>query len=355
MDKLLEQPLNSECLQIVQAITAFREVMRSRMKLPKDKKEAVMQQTLIYATRATVRLESPRFEEDPSKIMRRLSELRNQRLRAIDEAQFDGYLACKQYIFHEHLHLDLSEDMLFKLHEKLTHFLPGSVIPQNQRGLYKKTLKKRTAGSNADAAKIIFDGNLPGEQTDKAMKQLFKTYKLLDEQGKYSDLQLIAAFVLKILSIQPFYADNAQISRLMMDFLLLKCGYEFCLYSPAETVINNYATEYYLSLRYLANTLSGVPDFNAWFLFFLKVLREQCQKIEQDVLPRKPGTLTKLEDQVLTLIHYHEPVTISFLVRESQIKRPTLKSILARLKDRGTILMAGERKGSRYSVNPDRS
>ena len=108
--------------------------------------------------------------------------------------------------------------------------------------------------------------------------------------------------------------------------------------------------QYYVALRETQQSLKRHPDLNPWFFSFLKTLEQQTGSLRKELLPPKQGTFTEREEAVYHAIERYQPVTIGFLERETKIKRPTLKTILARLKKQGVVEMEGERKGSRYRL-----
>ena len=57
--------------------------------------------------------------------------------------------------------------------------------------------------------------------------------------------------------------------------LINNMGYDFCMYSSHEKVIEDNKGQYYVALRQAQSTLKSRPDINPWFLYFLKVLDQQ--------------------------------------------------------------------------------
>lgn len=305
--------------------------------------------TIITSAGASTRIEGATLSDED--IIKRVRNLKIQKIRNRDEAEVAGYIECKKYIFDHFLELDISEHGIRSLHHMMCQYLADDVLPPNQRGSYKNITNAVVAVDvETGTQEVIFDTIPPGPQTEVAMRELVENYTNYIKDPNFSDLEVIAAFVVQFLAIHPFRDGNGRMSRLLTDLCLLKQGYNFVMYSSHEKVIEDNKEFYYIALRQTQATLKTTPDLNPWFLFFLKTLLKQTQFLQKHLSPTRKGTLTKLQSQVLDLIQEHQPATIGFLERESGIKRVTLKSILARLKKDGMIDMDGSQKSSLYHI-----
>jgi Fic family protein len=230
-------------------------------------------------------------------------------------------------------------------------YLAGDVLPPDQRGAYKNIPNSVVKIDHATGeSEIIFETTPPGVQTETEMKDLVSDYNEFIDDPNYSDLEVIAAFIVKFLAIHPFRDGNGRVARLLTNFCLLKRGYEFCMYTSHEKIVEDNKDAYYISLRQTQATLKTAPDLNPWLIFFLKVLEQQTGFLKKLLIPKKSGKLTALADNTLEVIRTNQPVSIGFLERQTGIKRVTLKNILSRLKDENIIEMEGSRKGSLYRI-----
>lgn len=349
MEGLLQTPLLPEGLQFIQRIAQFQAEWKASVETTRDFYTNLKKTIIITSAGASTRIEGAKLSD--KEILKRLSGLKIQAIRDRDEAEVAGYIDCKKYIFDHYQDLDVTEHTIRSLHQMMMQYLPESILPLNQRGTYKN-IPNSVVRIDHDTGEqeVIFETMPPGPQTEVAMRGLVQNYQEFLRDPRYADLEVVAAFIVIFLAIHPFRDGNGRISRLLTDLCLLKRGYDFCMYSSHEKVIEDNKQQYYVSLRQTQSTLKTKPDINPWFLYFLKVLRQQTQSLRENLFPKKPGTLTGREQQVYDLICSHQPVTIGFLERESKIKRVTLKSILARLKNEGLLAMEGERKGSRYRL-----
>lgn len=349
MKSLLKTALNPQVLKKIQAISAFKELWEVSKEASRDLYAGLKKTTIITSAGASTRIEGAKLSDD--EIVARLEGLKIQKIQDRDEAEVAGYIDCLHHIFDYFREMEISEHTIRSLHQMMCAYLSNDVLPMGQRGAYKNIPNSVVRIDHATGAQeVIFETTPPGVQTDTAMQELVEDYNVFIRDPQYADLEVIAAFVVAFLAIHPFRDGNGRMARLLTNLCLLKTGYEFCMYSSHEKVIEDNKEAYYVSLRQTQATLQTAADINPWFFFFLKALEQQTNDLQKKWMSKKTGSLTALEEKVLDVIRVHQPVTIGFLERNSGIKRVTLKAILSRLKQRGLILMEGEKKGSQYRV-----
>ena len=349
MKKLLQTPLSPLVLKHIQNVSAFRELWELSKGTDKDFYAGLKKTTIITSAGASTRIEGAKLTDE--EIVKRLEGLKILRIHDRDEAEVAGYIDCLKYIFDRVSELEISEHNIRSLHQMMCQYLPNEVLPPDQRGAYKNIPNAVERIDHATGKReIIFETTPPGIETETEMRDLVSDYNAFILDPNFSDLEVIATFIVKFLAIHPFRDGNGRIARLLTNLCFLKQGYEFSMYSSHEKVIEDNKQEYYIALRQTQATLRTSPDLNPWLIFFLKVLEQQASYLKKNLIPRKRGPLTALEETVISLINAHQPVNIGFLERNSQIKRVTLKSILSRLKKKGLIQMEGTRKGSLYRM-----
>lgn len=349
MRVLLQSPLLPEIVQLVQKIARFRAEWTAQAHTQRDFYASLKKTIIITSAGASTRIEGAKLSDE--EILEKLSGLKIKTIRDRDEAEVAGYIDGKEYVFDHFAEIPVSEHSIRSLHQMMMSYLPESVLPLHQRGAYKNiTNSVIRIDHETSAQEVVFETTPPGPQTEAAMRELAQDFNEFIKNPNYSDLEVTGAFIVKFLAIHPFRDGNGRISRLLTDLCLLRQGYDFCMYSSHEKIIEDTKEQYYVALRQTQSTLKLKPDINPWLLYFLRVLERQTKFLSDKIEPKKLGILTKLEQQVFDLIRDHQSVTIGFLERESGIKRVTLKSILARLKERGILVMEGERKASRYRL-----
>ncbi|HEX5036732.1 MAG TPA: Fic family protein [bacterium] len=349
MKGLLQTPLIPEVLTLVQKISRFKGEWSKSADTQREFYASLQKTIIITSAGASTRIEGAKLTDE--EIIKRLSGLKIQNIRDRDEAEVAGYIDCKKYVFDHYGEIPVSEHSVRSLHQMMMAYMPEALFPLSQRGAYKNITNSvvRIDHDTGDQ-EIVFETTPPGPQTEAAMRELAGEFVAFIADPNYSDLEVIAAFIVEFLAIHPFRDGNGRISRLLTDLCLLRQGYDFCMYASHEKIIEDSKQQYYVALRQTQSTLKTKPDLNPWLLYFLRVLERQTQFLNDKLEPKKPGTLTKLEQQVFDLVRNHQPATFGFLLRETGIKKPTLKSILARLKERNVLAMEGERKGSRYRL-----
>lgn len=260
-----------------------------------------------------------------------------------------GYMDCRKEIHKNYKEIPLSEESLYKIYQKLVSHLPEKHLPSNLRSNYKiydnplVRINEETGGQLT-----LFETSRHGEETQREMRQLIDQYTNYINNPTSYDLMGVGCFIVRFLSISPYVVGNICMGLLLLHLLLLKSGYEFLLLSNIEVRIKEKESQFFTSLRQSVLSLQGEPDMNYWLLFFVKILSDEIELVAKKLSTYRPATFTILEEKVFQLIRENQPVTIGFLERESDVKRVTLKSILARLKGRELIQMDGQLKSSRY-------
>lgn len=350
MKNLLKTRLNPSCLRLIQNISGFQETWKISADTKQDFYADLKTTTIITSAGSSTRIEGATLTD--AEIQKKLVGLQIQKIQNRDDAEVAGYIDCKKYIFDSFHELALSEHTIRSLHQMMMTYLSEDIFPFAQRRSYKNiTNSVVRIDPITNQQDILFETTPPGPQTETAMRELIQDFNAYREDPNYSALEVIAAFIVKFLAIHPFRDGNGRMSRLLTDLCLLKQGYEFCMYTSHEKIIEDTKEQYYICLRQTQATLTAdEPDLNPWFLYFLKVLETQTRYLANKILPKKSGLLTEKEASVFALVQKHGAVTIGFLERESGIKRVTLKAILAKLTGNGLIIMEGQRKASHYRI-----
>ena len=110
---------------------------------------------------------------------------------------------------------------------------------------------------------------------------------------------------------------------------------------------------YYLALRQTQGTLKTEnPNLQPWIIFFLKVLKQQNQRLEVKVEREKLllGQLPELSLKILELVKSRGRVTISDVVVLTNANRNTIKKHLENLYKAKQLVKHGSGKGSWYAV-----
>ncbi|MBB5038777.1 Fic family protein [Prosthecobacter dejongeii] len=144
------------------------------------------------------------------------------------------------------------------------------------------------------------------------------------------------------------------ISRVLTTLMLLRAGFAYVPYSSLESIIEASKEGYYRALRRNQTTLQAEkPDWEAWFMFFLRSLVKQKEALAKKIAIEAPHTtnLHPLAKKILTHFADHETLTLSQLVKLTNGKPSTLKLLLKELVQQGYLLPKGQGRGAHYVRN----
>lgn len=185
------------------------------------------------------------------------------------------------------------------------------------------------------------------------MKRLAEWTELNLKEKYYHPLLVIAAFLVTFLAIHPFQDGNGRLSRVLTIFLLLKAGYVYAPYSSMESIIEDNKNGYYKALRQTQITLKGKPDYDPWFMFFLRTLQKQKIRLEHKIDNLKDDflmSIPKLSMDIVNLIEEHKRLTTEEIQTLTNANKATIKKHLKNLTDSGYLQKHGTTKGSWYTA-----
>ena len=142
--------------------------------------------------------------------------------------------------------------------------------------------------------------------------------------------------------------------RVLTTLLLLRANYNYVPYSSLESVIEESKMSYYNSLRKTQRTIrSKTPDWRPWIHFFLNVLLEQKNRLEQKMTHETLvlGKLSTLSLKIVELTQAHGRVTVASLVEETAENRNTIKDHLRSLVKNGHLVLHGAGRGAWYGLS----
>lgn len=222
------------------------------------------------------------------------------------------------------------------------------------RGNYKDITNDvvETDSSTDKIIKVWFKTTPPGPATTAAMRNLVVSYNDLQTQNACHPLILIAGLIVHFLAIHPFRDGNGRTARLLTTLLLIKHGYHWSQYSSHEKIIEDNKERYYVSLREAQLTFaSGKPKYGRWIDFFLHTVSLQTDFLKSKIIKESPITvMNKNEKNIYQFIESGGDCKISYLLEQTSMSRPGLKSLLKRLLDKGVISKSGNGKGTIYFI-----
>ena len=269
------------------------------------------------------------------------------------EREVAGYIKGLSYVYENYDHLEVNERTIREIHAILTSDLIEDQLPKKQRGTYKDVTND-VVERNYDTGetKVWFKTTPPGPETETAMRKLIDDYNSVSRDELCHPLIIIGAFVVHFLAIHPFRDGNGRLSRILTSLLLLKHGYRWAQYASHEKVIEDNKEGYYLSLRETQSSLKmNNPNYTPWIDFFTKVMNSQIEFLKGKIQQDSPTTvMNKNENQVYEILKSSGECSVSFLLEQTDLSRPGLKSLLARLVESGIIRRSGQGKATRYHL-----
>lgn len=169
---------------------------------------------------------------------------------------------------------------------------------------------------------------------------------------EFHPLLVVAAYILEFLAIRPFSDGNRRTGRLLMTFLLLRCGHSYLPYASLDKAVTANWSEYYLALRKSqAGRNLPRPDISPWLLAFLDTLCAQQREL-RGRLARIPdeATLSANQARVLAIAARDGEVTNRKATAELRIPRETAKQTLNRLTALGALQRFGGGRATRYRL-----
>jgi len=156
------------------------------------------------------------------------------------EEELRGYSDALTYIFTEGVQEPtLSRGLIFHLHRLL--FSPTGDLGAGQI----KTADNVVVERNGSGGHTIRFTPVPAARADQALEDLVGSYNAALERATHHPLILAAAFDLDFTVIHPFANGNGRVSRLLINLLLARTGYDVGKYVSIERLIQSTEDAYY--------------------------------------------------------------------------------------------------------------
>lgn len=118
------------------------------------------------------------------------------------------------------------------------------------------------------------------ERIPQALHQLCEQYNTLRSNGDIHALLLIPRFILNFLCIYPFKKGNGRLAQVLIQLLLIKCGYSFVKYICIDKYIKKNELDYYTALyKSAANWYYGEHCIGFWLKVFLTIVLAAYQEL----------------------------------------------------------------------------
>jgi Fic family protein len=337
---------NHEILNLISEIDEFKGKWQVLQNLSPERLRSLRHVATIESIGSSTRIEGVKLTDKQVETL--LSNLKTYSFKSRDEEEVAGYAEAAELIFESWQEIKLSENHIKQLHSTLLKFSSKDV---SHRGKYKILSNNVVAfDENGKEIGVVFATTSPFD-TPFEMSKLVGWINQTAENKQVHPLLIIAAFVVCFLAIHPFQDGNGRLSRILTTLLLLKFGYEYVPYISLENIIEDNKDLYYKALRQTQKTLNNdKADWEKWFVFFLKCLKKQKDKLSAKLVREKilAEKLSKLSTEILSLLKSHEKLSISELKTLTNANQNTIKVRLRELVGDQYILQNGRGKSTFY-------
>lgn len=296
----------------------------------------------IRSVGASNRIEGNRMTDEEIDLL--LQAIDISKLEDRDSQEVVGYFDTMDMIIDSYANIDFTTSNIKSLHKML---MKHSIKDEWHRGDYKILSNAAEATLPGGSKQIIFRTTEAGIETEMAMQSLIDWY---NNENEVHALIKIATFVYEFLSIHPFQDGNGRLSRLLTTLMLLKHNYNWVQYISFEYEIESRKSEYYRVLRACQTQRPG-EDITVWVEFFLNALKNIQQqlmsKLEQSGIESQ---LSPREKSILLLIQNYPGIQSGEIATKLNIPNPSVKRLLADLKEKGLIKQHGTGRGINYSA-----
>lgn len=300
---------------------------------------------LVTSSGASTRIEGARLTDE--EVERLMMGVKTTLLADRDSQEVKGYYELLQNIFTTWTDLRFTENTIKHFHNELLRYVEKD---QRHRGDYKK-IENTVEMFNAERKSIgvIFE-TTKAYLTPKEMQELVAWTQKALEAKQHHPLLIIGNFIVEFLKIHPFQDGNGRLSRILVNFLLLKAGYLYMPYISHEKLVEDNKHDYYLALRKSQKTfISKKDDITAWLKFFLGLLLKQAEAaimvIESEALEK---VLSLKQLAVWNYIQGVAEAGPGEITENTGVVRPTVNQALNKLLKFNRIERLGMGRSVRY-------
>jgi len=340
--------ITPEILNLIARIDEFKGAWRALGTLAPDRLSSLRRVATIESIGSSTRIEGSKLSNKD--VEQLLANLEIKAFSTRDEQEVAGYADLMDLVFSSWQDIPLTENHVKQLHQQLLRY---SEKDARHRGNYKTNSNSVAAfDENGTQIGIVFQTASPFD-TPRLMTELIDWLNLEVEQAKLHPLLIIAICVVVFLEIHPFQDGNGRLSRVLTTLLLMQSGYAYVPYSSLESVVEQSKESYYLALRQTQSTIrTENPDWQPWFVFFLRSLSEQVRRLEKKIEREKIvlAAMPELQLQIVEFAREHGRITIGEAIKLTETSRNTLKQHFRTLVERGTLDQHGSGRGVWYNL-----
>lgn len=259
-----------------------------------------------------------------------------------DEESISGYRDALKLIHEDSKHLQLSQELIFKLHR----LCAGQIWDAGQ---YKEKAGDIIQKYPDGRQRVRFRTVQPAD-TQPFMAELIQLWEDCLREQWIHPLIALAGFNLDFLCIHPFRDGNGRVSRLLLLMQLYQLGYEVGRYISLERVIEEHKDRYYETLEQSSQRWhEGKHDPWPYINFVLFIFKTAYKEFEDRVGRTTSPKGAKTDLVVRAVSRQTGGFRLSDIERACPgVGRDWIRSILAEMKERGEVSNQGRGPAARW-------
>ncbi len=253
-----------------------------------------------------------------------------------------GYYESKAWVQQQYATIELSENNLKKLHNRLLRYSEDDYL---KKGNFIPA-KVRPNTATVSKHKNGFKTTLPSRTTEKEIQALLQWHR---NDIECQPLIKIAYMAYQLLLISPFYADNDSVLLLQTNLLLLKAKYSWIMYAYTEHFFEPKQKELIRLQKQLE--VSDNSNIYPWIYLFLELLAHTQQELKQRVLKKgKRAKLASKQRSILQYIEHHPECKSGEIAAQLHLANSSTKKLLHELCALDYIKRQGKGAGCNYVI-----
>ena len=215
-------------------------------------------------------------------------------------------------------------------------------------GRYKDSINYIQESMPDGSFKTIFVSSAP-EEVVPLLDNLIYQFNMCASDEEVNKLLLIAVFLFDFMCIHPYNHGNGRVSRLMLNFLLKKYGYEVDDYFSISYLMKQHLGEYIDAFKASGEGWhDNENDYEPIVTFYLKRILEAYLKL--DYMLEINETKGSAEEKVLkVVVDSATPISKTVVLRVLySFSKVTVEKALAKLVDEGKIQLITRGRYSKY-------
>ena len=328
---------NPNIVSLLNSIELYKGKTTSAKKLKKVEK--LTELAFISGTEASCAMGSLFIGDDRIKALL----VKGQSPTTYQEYVFNGYFKALKLIDESYKYQPFDRSFISTLH----YYLYKDYNPE-MGGQYKDSLNYIQERMTDGTMRTIFVASAPSE-VPALLDNLVYQYNLVSQNEETNKLVLILTFLFDFLCIHPFNRANGRVSRLILNFLMKKSGYDIGNYFSIPYIMRQRFSDYIDAFEASSKGWQeNENDYTQYVTYMLKCILEAYRKL--DYIMEVNEDNGKAIDKVYKII-YDSATPINKRVIENVLyatSSATIEKALATLIKENRIQLIAKGRYSKY-------